>query len=488
MHRLTLAILAATAAFGQTEIDLHTQSKSVDFTGATFTRPIKTGTSLPVTCAPGDMFFLTNAPAGLNLYGCTTTNNFSLQSGGGSGGGGGSFTIENNGSLVGARGVANFISGSGLVNALSDTGSQINIQQSVDTSVIASKATAQSGSMWLCSAASGSPIAYTCSMNPTLTAYTTGMFLNFKPDVNGAGGAMTVNVDTLGAVALKSGDGVTNPGPLDLAAGHLYPVWFDGAAFRLLPPGDTITTPNGSMVVGGTPGGTTLDVNTAYLNTLYPQLSSINTYSAGAEQVLQPSATTPALRITGGAIPTSNPHVAGEWMTSPAGRALWADGVNDQYVVSIAGASITPPAPPPTGHLAVWGPGYTVSDGGAVPTVTHAIRFNIGTPGGSALTAGATTTDYFTAPYACTISAYNLLLAPAGTVTVKFWKVSTGLAIPTSSNSISTNGVSITSGTAIHGTALSDFTTTAVSANDIMAMNVTAVSSASYVQGVLQCQ
>lgn len=114
------------------------------------------------------------------------------------------------------------------------------------------------------------------------------------------------------------------------------------------------------------------------------------------------------------------------------------------------------------------------------------IPFTIGTPGGSALTVASTTTDYITVPFACTIAGYNLLI-DAGTITVKFWKIATGTAIPTSSNSISTSGVGISSGTAIHSTTVSDFTTTTVTANDIMAMNVTAVATAAYVQGVLQC-
>jgi hypothetical protein len=79
------------------------------------------------------------------------------------------------------------------------------------------------------------------------------------------------------------------------------------------------------------------------------------------------------------------------------------------------------------------------------------------------------------------------LAIDAGTITVKFWKKATGTAIPTSSDSISSSGVSISSGTAIHSTTTSDFTTTTVTANDIMAMNVSTVSTAKYVNGVLQC-
>lgn len=116
----------------------------------------------------------------------------------------------------------------------------------------------------------------------------------------------------------------------------------------------------------------------------------------------------------------------------------------------------------------------------------HAISFSIGTPGGTALTAGATTTDYISVPFACTINRYTLMI-DAGTITVKFWKVALGTAIPTSGNSINTSGVGISSGTAITSTTLSDFTTTSVAANDAIAMNVTAVSTAAFVNGVLSC-
>lgn len=119
-------------------------------------------------------------------------------------------------------------------------------------------------------------------------------------------------------------------------------------------------------------------------------------------------------------------------------------------------------------------------------TIPRGLSFTIGDPAGSALTVASTTTDYLTVPFGCTISAYNLVI-DAGTITVKFWRKATGTAIPTSSDSISTSGVSISSGTAIHSTTTSDFTSTTVTANDIIAMNVTAVSSAKFVNGVLQC-
>ena len=134
---------------------------------------------------------------------------------------------------------------------------------------------------------------------------------------------------------------------------------------------------------------------------------------------------------------------------------------------------------------------WTSSNSGNTSTVhyhpCHGISFSIGVPGGTALTAASTTTDYITVPFACTINAYDLSI-DAGTITVKFWKVGTGTAIPTSSNSINTSGVSISSGTHIHSTTLSDFTATTVTAFDIMAMNVTTTATAAYINGVLSCK
>lgn len=113
-------------------------------------------------------------------------------------------------------------------------------------------------------------------------------------------------------------------------------------------------------------------------------------------------------------------------------------------------------------------------------TVNHGLSFTIPSP-----IIGST--DYLAdVPFPCTISRYGILV-DTGTITVKFWKIASGTAIPTSSNSINTSGVGVSSGTVNQSTTLTDFTTTSVAAHDIMAMNVTAVSGPTVVNGVLQC-
>ena len=64
---------------GQTLVDLRTQTKSVDFTSANTTKPFKSGTVLPPACSVGEAFFKTDAPAGSNLYACTSPNLWSLE-------------------------------------------------------------------------------------------------------------------------------------------------------------------------------------------------------------------------------------------------------------------------------------------------------------------------------------------------------------------------------------------------------------------------
>jgi hypothetical protein len=61
-------------ATGQTKVDLRTQSKSVDFSAASSTKSVRTGATLPSACSPTELFFLTSANAGYNLYYCTSTN------------------------------------------------------------------------------------------------------------------------------------------------------------------------------------------------------------------------------------------------------------------------------------------------------------------------------------------------------------------------------------------------------------------------------
>jgi hypothetical protein len=95
-------------------------------------------------------------------------------------------------------------------------------------------------------------------------------------------------------------------------------------------------------------------------------------------------------------------------------------------------------------------------------------------------------TAYITVPHACTIAAWNITVN-AGTATFDIWKVATGTAIPTSSNSITASAQpAISTGTAIHSTTLTGWTTS-VSANDIVGINLKIVSTATFASIVVEC-
>ena len=112
----------------------------------------------------------------------------------------------------------------------------------------------------------------------------------------------------------------------------------------------------------------------------------------------------------------------------------------------------------------------------ALTNLNRTIGFTVD-GGGSAITTGKTK-GYITVPLAGTIRAWSIGVN-AGTATVKVWKVATGTAVPTIANVINTSGVSISSGTYIRSTTLTDFTTTTVAANDVFAFDVTAAATAS---------
>jgi len=328
-------VLVVWVAAGQTQIDLSTQAKNV---------PIKSGVSLPGTCAVGQVYFLTNAPTGANLYGCTAVNTWTAQ-GSQTGGGttlqgtlasmppactvgqiyfasdaaaganlygcsasntwtseGGSETVSSSGVIVGARPITNFQTGPGLISVITDTGTEINIQSALDTAVVATLPSEQTGSSLLCSPASGTATAYNCSMTPTATAYTVGMVLHWIPDVNGAGGSTTLNVDTLGATSVKQADGVTDPSATDIVAGSMREVWYDGGNFRFLETGSGQSSGGGSGAVQSVFGrtGAVTAANGDYVAaqvTNAVATNASNTFTAGTQDFSRAAHTTPTIVV-----------------------------------------------------------------------------------------------------------------------------------------------------------------------------------------------
>lgn len=103
-------------------------------------------------------------------------------------------------------------------------GSQVN----VDTAVIASRAGIQAGTNLYCRSTTGNDT-YTCTLNPTLTAYTRGSCLVLDPDTANTGAA-TINVDAQGAKSiLNRGGAALLDG--DITVNKPLTICYDGTQF-----------------------------------------------------------------------------------------------------------------------------------------------------------------------------------------------------------------------------------------------------------------
>ena len=255
---------AGCALYAQTLVDLRTQSKSVDFTTATTTKPMKTGTVLPAACGLGEAFFKTNAPAGSNLYLCTSQNSWTLQSGtpgpagptgstgaagpaGPSGANGAVAVIQSggtnlpvesilnftgggcaddsgnartncsgagisgvsvavNGSAQGMQPTLNLISGLGIIQACANNvgANRVDCTPALDTGFALSRALDQAGTDHSVIATSvGAGIAFSATLSPTLTTYTQNQTFSLIASDHSCGAGATLNIDSLGPIALK---------------------------------------------------------------------------------------------------------------------------------------------------------------------------------------------------------------------------------------------------------------------------------------------
>lgn len=75
---------------------------------------------------------------------------------------------------------------------------------------------------------------FSCATTPGLAQYFSGQLVFWQPDIAAQGADVSLNIDTLGARPVKLSDGSSNPEKGDLEAGRSYPLWYDGAAFRVL--------------------------------------------------------------------------------------------------------------------------------------------------------------------------------------------------------------------------------------------------------------
>jgi hypothetical protein len=109
-------------------------------------------------------------------------------------------------------------------------------------------------------------------------------------------------------------------------------------------------------------------------------------------------------------------------------------------------------------------------------TLVHLPAGNF-TNSGNAIASGVFSVGQ-TIPFKCTITAWDITIpkADTGTATIKFTKVADGTGAPGAGDEINTSGVSLSSGTHVRGTVVSDFTSLQINANDVIGASLTAVS------------
>lgn len=195
-------------------------------------RVVTRGTTPPGTCTVGQVFFDTDASPGKNVYGCSSTNTWTLQ------GGGGTLEIEDSGGVVGIQPKLRFTADGGVTLAVTEGSGRIDVLASLNTAVVLTRSQAQAGADLVVAPASGSGTAYVASMSPALDAYTDGMVIHFRPDVSNTGAA-TLNIDGQGAIDILQADGTTDPGSGDLVAGRQYALYYKASipAFVMPPAG-----------------------------------------------------------------------------------------------------------------------------------------------------------------------------------------------------------------------------------------------------------
>ena len=236
----------------QTRLDLRSQIKSADLSSVGATKPAQTGTVLPSACGVGEVFFLTSASAGTNLMVCASPNQWT-PSGVVSAS---TLATQAAGASVGAATTLNLLPGTYVTQTVTCTGGICSYQPDVDTTRISTNTTIQSGQLLAVTTTSSSSTTYTgvMSLNDPIPAYAANQELiwNVGPTAC-AGGAMTLNIDGLGAIPLKQADGVTNLTSAQCGANAPLVVIYDAvnAVFRGPAASTTVSGGSAPALTGG---------------------------------------------------------------------------------------------------------------------------------------------------------------------------------------------------------------------------------------------
>jgi hypothetical protein len=155
----------------------------------------------------------------------------------------------------------------------------------------------QNGAFLWGNTAGGTANAATINLSPPLAAYAAGQAFRFQTGAAANTGAVTLNVNSLGAVAVNKGDGTVALGAGDLPASAIVTVVHDGTRFRLVDPAT-----NDSLVQAWVDlaSAATTDLSTVGANVRITGTTTITSFGTA------PSGTTRKLRFAGALTLTYN--------------------------------------------------------------------------------------------------------------------------------------------------------------------------------------
>jgi hypothetical protein len=535
---LAICILAAPGLLAQSTVTgSRTVQGSWDASGASATKPAKAGATLPGSCFSGEFFFNTAAGSGQNVYLCNPNNTWSPT------GGGVTSVFGRTGAVTAATG--DYLAAQ-VTNAADQTGSYSNpvwISSLAWGKLTGIPLAFAPTSHNLLSAAHGDTTVASVTRgalitgqgaSPTWSILALGAVSHFLRS-NGTDLIYSAG-PAAGAGACSAGQ-VMTAGNSDAAPTCSAPAysWLTGVPafyyqnvqsnasnqtqranlnfsnqFSLT---DSAANNSTTITLAATIGAnTTGNATTATALASAPSQCGANNFSTGVAasgnaNCAQPSAanlsngttgsgaavlaTSPALVTpnlgTPSAINLANATGAPTWNQSTTGNAATATAL--AAAPSQCGANNFSMGVAASGSANCAQPGFSNLSGtavaGQIPANVRARAIGSSfSGGGGALTAGLV--NYFTVPFACTVSAWSMTV-DTGTIAIDVWKVATGTAIPTVSNTITASAVpAISTGTAFHSATVTGWTTS-VAANDIFAFNIKAASGPTVASIVLEC-
>lgn len=94
---------------------------------------------------------------------------------------------------------------------------------------------------------------------------------------------------------------------------------------------------------------------------------------------------------------------------------------------------------------------------------------------------------YFVIPYSCTIAGWSIVaIGSSPTTTIDVWRVAAGTALPTVANTIMGTKPALSSGNVVRSSTLTGWSPTTVTAGEIWAANLDAVSAATWIRFTIE--